>query len=258
MKNKQLTKAMYVLIITFSICPYLCTAKTTKSPRSTPGTAIFVMAHQPLSLTLESKQLKYEDSDIKLNMKVPQILEEKNDTFRKEFNKETLRIAKEHKQEMISMAKNYNKDLKRDGLSPVVFEYLEDFSVIETLEPYYTLALFKYQYNGGAHGISQVDYLTLDLTNRQIMTLGNFFNKKLDYQHILDTIIKEQITARSINQNEFFYPVNGACLIKNSQPFFFDVKGNLNIVFNAYEIAPYSSGILYFTIPHEQILPYMK
>lgn len=257
MKNKQLIKAMYVLAITFLLCPCMCFGKT-KSTRSTPGTAIFVMTQPSSSMTVESKQLSYKNHDLKLNIKVPQITEEKNDIFSKNFNKEMLSKSKKHKQEIIALAKSSNKDLKKDGLNSICFECLEDFSPVETMDSYYTLAFFKYQYNGGAHGISEIDYLTVDLKNRQIMELGDFFNNKLDYKLILDKIIKEQIRVRNAVNEEFFYPTEGVCLIKDNHPFFFSADGDLTLVFNTYEIAPYSSGIIYFTIARDTLLPYMK
>lgn len=255
MKNKQLIKAMYVLVFIFSICPCITFAKT-KSPRSAPGTAIFVMSYIP-AVSLESKEVKYNDKFLKLNITIPQLVGERDNQFIKNFNQDMLRSAKTHKQKMIELSKSCNKDLKKDNLNHISFEYHENFSTVETIRPYSTLVFFRYQYSGGAHGISDINYLTLDLENGKIIKLSDFFNSKVDYKSVLDQLIKKQI-SKSDKDKDFFHENSEVCLIKDDHPFFFDVDGNLNIVFNVYEIAPYSSGIIYFKIPSNELLPYMK
>lgn len=256
MKNKTILKAMYVLKLILLICPSLMAAKV-KSPRTTPGTAIFVMAHTN-QISIESKQFDYNDYGLKLNMQVPQLRGLKNLKFEKDLNNKLIESAKERKNQIIKEAMLYNQDIIKDGLSPILFEYIESYSIIPSLNPYYTIELFRYQYSGGAHGISNVHYMIIDTETPKIVELKDIFKETANYKDIINDLIKKQIELRTKAGEYFFTGSDAFQSIKENQPFFINEKGDLIIVFNVYEIAPYAAGTLFFTLPHHDLSPYMK
>lgn len=256
MKNKTVLKAMYLFNLILLICPNVMAAKI-KSPRNTPGTAIFVMADMN-QITIESKQLNYDDEGLKLSMQVPQLHGLKDSQFERSLNTKLLKDAKNRKKQMIEEAKAYNQDMAKDGLPLVPFEYIESFSIISSLKPYYTIEFFKYQYSGGAHGLSNLNYIILNTDTTQFVELKNLFKEKVNYIAIINDYIKKQIELR-MQQGEYFFIGNdGFQSIKENQPFFINEKGDLIIVFNVYEIAPYVAGPIFITIPYKDLLPYMK
>lgn len=256
MKNKIILKAMYVLNLILLICPSLMATKV-KSPRTTPGTAIFVMAHaKPISI--ESKQFDYNDYGLKLNMQVPQLYGFKNLNFQRELNNKLIEDAKERKNQIIKEAMLYNQDIIKDGLAPIPFEYIESYSSIPSLNPYYTIELFRYQYSGGAHGISTVNYMVIDTEDVKVLELKDLFKETSNYKAIINDLIKKQIELRTNAGEYFFTGSDGFQSINENQPFFVNENGDLIIVFNVYEIAPYTAGTLFFTLPYEVISSYMK
>lgn len=256
MKNKIMLKAMYVGTLVLLICPSLMANKV-KSPRTTPGTAIFVMAHQS-TVSTQSKQLDYNNYGLKLTMQVPQLDGLKNSKFEKKINNQLMKAAKERKSEVIKEAIAYNKEIIRDGLSPIPFEYIENYSVIPSVNPYYTIGLFKYQYSGGAHGINHVDYMTINTETSKVVELKDLFKENVNYKTIINDLITKQIEVRTQAGEAFFTGSDGFKSIKENQPFFINQNGDLVIVFNVYEIASYASGTQFFTLPYKELLPYMK
>ncbi|MBU3804331.1 MAG: DUF3298 and DUF4163 domain-containing protein [Candidatus Cellulosilyticum pullistercoris] len=256
MKNKTILKAMYVLEVILLVCPSLMAAKV-KSPRPTPGAAIFVMSHMnPISI--ESKQFDYSNDGLKLNMKIPQLHGLKDSKFEKDLNNKLIEDAKKRKNKMIKEAMLYNQDIIKDGLSPIAFEYIESYAIIPSLNPYYAIEMFKYQYSGGAHGISNVDYLVLNTETSKIIGLKDLFKETVDYKSILNDQIRKQIDLRTKAGEYFFTGSDGFQGIKENQPFFINEKGDLIIVFNVYEIAPYAAGTIFFTLPYQDLSSYMK
>lgn len=256
MKNKTVLKAMYLINLILLICPSIMAAKI-KSPRNTPGTAIFVMANMN-QITVESKQLNYDKDSLKLNIQIPQLYGLKNSQFEKKLNANLLKDSKNRKKQIIEEAKAYNKDMIKDGLPLVSFEYIESYSIIPTLKPYYTIEFFKYQYSGGAHGLSNLNYIVLNTETSQFVQIKDLFKEKVNYVAIINSHIKKQIQLR-MQQGEYFFTGNdGFQSIKENQPFFINEKGDLVVVFNVYEIAPYVAGPIFFTLPFKDLLPYMK
>ncbi|ADL50098.1 DUF3298 and DUF4163 domain-containing protein [Clostridium cellulovorans] len=97
-----------------------------------------------------------------------------------------------------------------------------------------------YQYSGGAHGITYVESVNLDLINSKKLNLKDIFKKGVDYKALINTRIKEDISK---TPELYFKEENlGFKGIKNNQEFYLNDKG-LVIYFSLYEIAPYVAGI---------------
>lgn len=254
MEKKQI-KAMCFILSLLMCQPQFLYAK---EPKRIPGTAIFVMATVPDSVSIEDKHITVHKDGIQIDMHIPQFVNLTNLDFQKQLNHNLLKEAKERKSEILKLAQSLNKDFSKDDITSVPFEYIETYSVIPSPYPYFTLELYRYQYTGGAHGLPELNYLNLNIEENEICTLDNLFKDDIDYKPILNQAIKEEIIKRT-NQGEFFFTgTDGFQTISDNQPFFINKEGNLVIVFNVYEIAPYASGPIYIIISKENLKEYMK
>ena len=112
----------------------------------------------------------------------------------------------------------------------------------------------KYEYTGGAHGITNRGSSTYNLKNGRILPLSYLFKDGVDYKML---IIKEIVNQanQNLEENPSIYFDNYTELIYktfNENQYFLTPNG-LSVYFQQYDIAPYSTGIVVFDIPYEMI-----
>ncbi len=256
MSKKKSIQAMCILGLIYCMLFTVTYAKT-KPDKEKPGAAIFVMATEN-SILACPKSYKHQSEVISLDVKVPQLQGLTDSSFQKQFNQRLLKEAIQRKKNAISEAEQYNKEMIRDGLKPLKFEYLESYTVISSPFPYYTLELFKYQYSGGAHGLSELRYITIDSQKNSVISLMDLFKPSVDYKALINEQIREQINLRIQQGEVFFLGEDGFIGIKDQQNFYINQNGVITIVFNVYEIAPYAAGAIEIPLNMSRLLPYMK
>ena len=256
MKKQHLFKAIYLCLLVSSMIAPDALAKA-KGAKSIPGTAIFVMASEQ-SVTITPKKLVLKEPYLNLEMIIPQFTGLNDSDFQKLLNKKLYREAKQRKKEVTKLANEYYKDIAKDNIEILPFEYLENYTPIASQNPYFVVEQFKYQYSGGAHGISELSYLVIDTAQNKLITLADLFKDNIDYRSIINQNVSEIIEIRRNNGEFFFSGSDGFQSIKEEQPFFINNKGDLVIVFNIYEIAPYVAGPQFITISKERLTPYLK
>lgn len=255
-KKNQYIAILLLFCIVFSI-PQMYYANNTKQ-KSTPGTAIFVMAEVQNIPVVNEVVFNIQKNGLKLEIHVPQISQLTNSKFQKQLNTTLLKEAKLRKKEIIRLEKDYNKDMIQDELTPFPFEYIETFLVIPSVYPYYTIEQYKYQYSGGAHGISELNYLNINQETNQIVGLSDLFKDQVNYISIINEGVKQEINRRTELGEFFFTGSDGFQSIHVNQPFFINKSGDLVIVFNVYEIAPYASGPVYIVLSRASLQAYLK
>lgn len=118
------------------------------------------------------------------------------------------------------------------------------------------LSLFtdKYEYTGGAHGNTIRTSNTWELCTGQNIYLYCFFKPYTDYTHLLIQEIIAQ-AEENLKENPFIYFDDYKILIiKNFNPHsFYMSPDGITIYYQQYDIAPYSTGIVEFTIPYVKI-----
>ena len=258
MKQKKLVKAMYVCLFVSCLLSNMLYAKS-RQTKPLPGTAIFVMVEinnntQPI---VKTKKLTFNKDYIKGEILVPQIDGLTDKSLDQKLNKELLQEAQGRQKAILKEAKTYAKDLNVDQMTPQ-FEYLESFTPIKTIKPYFILELFKYQYSGGAHGLANFSYLVIDTDKSEVVSLKDLFKEQVDYRSIINEQISQMIKTREAQGEFFFTGSDGFQSISETQPFYINEQGDLVIVFNVYEIAPYAAGPQYFVIPHILLSSYLK
>lgn len=257
MKKRHLSQAMYVVLSLMMCIPTIEYAKS-QEKKSSPGTAIFVMAMMADQPSVEEKTFYYQNGGLHLEMHIPHFNGLVDKKYQKQLNDTLYQSAKERKKETIQLAKSYQQDMTDDGLNIIPFEYIETFEQIPSVQPYMVVELYKYQYSGGAHGISELTYLTLDQNTSQLVTLASLFRQQVDYISVMNEQIRQEIAKRQAQGEFFFTGSDGFQGIKVDQPFFINKNGDIVIVFNVYEIAPYASGPIFIVIKKDELKPYLK
>lgn len=255
--KKILIRAMCFIWCTAMLVPCTQYAKTTKR-KTSPGTAIFVMATPQAEPIAEEQRIIIKKPEIHLDIRIPQFKNMQNEAVQKKLNHLLYKEANERKKQVVQLANEYNKDMIKDGLSPILFEYIETYTVIPTIKPYLTIETNSYQYSGGAHGINELSYINWNLeTNKQVY-IGDLFKNDVNYLQLVNALVKEEINRRIALGEYFFSGSDGFQTIRETQPFYFNKDGDLIIVFNVYEIAPYASGPIYINLSLTKLAPYLN
>jgi len=109
----------------------------------------------------------------------------------------------------------------------------------------------QYEYTGGAHGITVRSSDTWHLIKSKKLELQEFFPYQQDYRsYIIDHIIKE-IEGQIAEGNNIYFENYKQLVQENfKENSFYLTNDGLVIYYQQYDIAPYSSGIVEFTIPY--------
>lgn len=250
---------MTLLVVLGLIGPSMTTSiySQTRSNRSTPGTAIFVMA-PVITPTIQEKILTHHEEGIHIELKVPQIVGLADKKFEKQLNKTLLQDAKQRKKQVLQDAKDYKAAVQVDNLPLRNFEYIENYALIPSTDPYFVIEQSRYQYSGGAHGMTELSYVVLNKATSRYVTLPDLFKTNVDYVAIINAYVLEAINQRITQGAFYFVGSDGFQSIRQDQPFFINQSNELVIVFNVYEIAPYAAGPQFFNIPLESLADYLK
>lgn len=110
----------------------------------------------------------------------------------------------------------------------------------------------QYQFTGGAHGNTIRSSATWSLEAGRRIPLSSFFEQYKDYEHLLlEQMLKQ--AGMNMQQDPLIYFEDYRSLIVkyfNPQSYYLTLSG-IAIYYQQYEIAPYSTGIVVFTIPYK-------
>lgn len=130
------------------------------------------------------------------------------------------------------------------------FPFLKKFAAKMNYEVYFTskdlasLTLSTYKFTGGAHGSSTLEGYTFNLETGQRLKYRELFKWDEEKRESIDCEIARQIKERKI---PIFEPYKG---ISDDPEFYLKSNNVVVFVFQQYEIAPYSSGILRFEMAY--------
>lgn len=247
MKQKLLT-ILLSMIMVFSAPIYA----NEKEKEPIPGRAIFVMAPD-YPIHVQSKTTVSHDKHLHVNMKTPQIKGLRSKSFEKELNKLLLEDAKQSKARLSEAANAYVKQSKNVGTQIKDYELIRDFTIKPSIEPYVVIGIFEYRYTGGAHGMAHQKYVVIDKEEQKVVGISDLFKEGSDYENVLTQEIVKQLPHKKTNGMVFVDQAGAMQRIAQDQTFYINEKGDLVLVFNIYEVAPYVSGTIEFIIPKENI-----
>lgn len=116
------------------------------------------------------------------------------------------------------------------------------------------LSLYRdqYEFTGGAHGNTIRSSSTWNLADGTPVSLSSLFPCEKDYRRFLIGQIQQQ-ADRHMQQDSGVYFEDYRTLIENNfqENHFYLTPDGLAVYYQQYEIAPYSTGIVVFTIPYQ-------
>ena len=128
--------------------------------------------------------------------------------------------------------------------SAQIWEVQIDGEVIFQSEEIISISITSYINTGGAHGNLHITLLNFDALTGKRIPNGNLFNNIEAFMPIAKKYFYENIEDKNVlfKPDNFVLPVN----------FSYSLDGLL-LLYNVYEIAPYSSGVIDFTIPFDEL-----
>lgn len=112
-----------------------------------------------------------------------------------------------------------------------------------------SFALTSYTNTGGAHGILVISFLNFDTQTGEIISNDALFSNMDIFNEIAEPFFKKEIEKIEVvfKNDTFMLPKNIG----------FNEEG-LIMLYNTFEIAPYSAGIIEFTVPFETLTEVLK
>ena len=125
------------------------------------------------------------------------------------------------------------------------YEFMSNTDSISIQRGIFCFMTNFYSFEGGAHGLSGKYYTCVDLETGRKLTFNDVFTK--ESEEALTAIIRREKPQDYI----YFYTE-----IKPNDNFYFDSNGII-FVYNPYEIAPYSAGVIEIYVPFNEIAPFI-
>jgi len=210
----------------------------------TIGLLVSVNAAAAAIVTEES--IKSETDLIKIDLSIP-VLENTGDWLYTDVLNTQLRLQHLKQALTISqMAKEDKLALEEMNSARPFFQYsaFSRHEVKYNKDGILSLVQTFYTYTGGAHGMTLLDAVNLDLVNQKELTLADILPELERQKAVILAEINRQI---AIDPSQYFMdylPVD----YLNEDNFYLTEEG-LVIFYQLYEIAPYASGIQEFVIP---------
>ncbi|NLT57597.1 MAG: DUF3298 and DUF4163 domain-containing protein [Clostridiales bacterium] len=118
------------------------------------------------------------------------------------------------------------------------------------------LSLYRdqYEFTGGAHGNTVRRSDTWSLESGQRLPLSSFFSAGQDYRALLIDQITQQADERIQQDPGIFFENYRALIVEyfNEEQYYLTPSG-IALYYQHYEIAPYATGIVVFTVPYAAV-----
>lgn len=119
------------------------------------------------------------------------------------------------------------------------------------------VSFFNWDYSGGAHGNSWSEYLMLDTKTAKELKLSDFFSDVAELTSIAEVIFRaDQEISPDVNLEETGFWFDDGIFVLNEN-FVFN-ENSIDFLFNPYEIAPYSAGLITLSIPLKEVEHLLK
>ncbi len=173
-----------------------------------------------------------------------------------EICEEVMAFKNNIKKQAIAYEKMYTENLSKSNEEYIKYQYevyIND-EVTYDRNNIMSIAITKYQFTGGAHGMTYLDTYNYNLLNGDRLTLENMFKPGVDYKEIVNKFITEEIND---NPEEYFKGDERFKGIGENQPFYIDEDG-IVVYFGLYEIAPYYVGMPKFKLKFDEFDKYLN
>lgn len=112
----------------------------------------------------------------------------------------------------------------------------------------------QYEFTGGAHGNTVRSSYTWELLSGRQLPIYSFFSPGTNYMNLLIEEIMKQADYNIKQNPNIYFDDYKSLIIKNfNQNSYYLTPQGITIYYQQYDIAPYSTGIVEFTIPYKII-----
>lgn len=198
------------------------------------------------------KEMKYENTVVlKYHIEYPEIVMDwqQNRNGIKKFNDYNLKMALQTQQkaenELYKEAIELYKYNKENGYPQMMYELYREYQITLKQENAVSMYIDEYIFSGGAHGTTTRTSQTWNLMLGKMVELYELYPNEPYF--LLDILRK---INREISENIEIYFADPYPLVVeyfNPNSYYID-NGKVVIYFQQYDIAPYSSGIIEFTL----------
>ena len=110
-------------------------------------------------------------------------------------------------------------------------------------EQYISFLTEEYTYEGGPHGYTETRGLVFATKTGEKVTLEQYLGRsRAELQTLLGDVVRNDLDARNVAYFEDELPA--ALATDDPYNYYIDQAGHAMLLFNQYEIAPYSSGLI--------------
>lgn len=137
------------------------------------------------------------------------------------------------------------------------YEAQIDMHVIRQTEDFISIEWDSYFFTGGAHGNTYTTYLNFDTQTGEQIDIESLINNFDSFENFVEEAFRKEHKISkdvSINDTGFWFD-NDTFYVSNNVGF---TNEKIIIVYNTYEIAPYSTGAITLEIPLEEIEPFLN
>jgi hypothetical protein len=158
------------------------------------------------------------------------------------------KLEKEYTEQAIS----YCQDASEDGIDISYYYQTISTAIADTsnTDHYITARTELHQYTGGAHGMYYITFYNANTHNGDLITEDKLF--KPGSKDTLTKILKELLEAKANSGKEDAITLLEPESIAPNGNFYF-TKTGVVYVYNTYEVAPYSDGLVEVEIPYDRV-----
>lgn len=149
---------------------------------------------------------------------------------------------------IISFNKEYQSFKTNFPESTQIWEAQIDGEILHQSPEIICIAITTYINTGGAHGNLNISFLNFNSETGHLIPNENLFKNMDTFKKIAKTYFNE-----TIKDNDYLFDSESFELPQNIA---YNEDG-LVLLYNTYEIAPYASGIIEFTIPFENVSDFL-
>lgn len=202
--------------------------------------------------------MEYKNQDLlSYDIEYPQFASDKYKAFINKLNiyykADASLYQKFHVLKLFQMAIDDYEYATSNGFPVREYEVVVKYELTYNQDCVISLYIDRYEYTGGAHGMTNRSADTWSLDKGKRMLLSDFFPGQKDYIELIINNINNQIKNQIENGNDYYFDDYENLVRENfNERNFYIVPDGVTIFFQLYEIAPYSSGIMTFLIPFEK------
>lgn len=244
MKRRKILIISLIVIMILSSISFAYAEKGSKNSGVDKGK---VEIKDKSGIKVTKKIIKYDNSNMKVDMEIPVIEGLTDLRFQKQINNVIEQDMLKLKADFEKKAKEQVEKNKRLGITPVKMEFSVGFEV-KNENGVLSIVLKTYTYIGSPKEQKINYYYNIDIDKNSVIQLSDLFEKGTDYKQIINKEIEKQIAERK-KKDEIFWEKNNKFKTIAEDNHFYIEDGNLVIVFPQYSIGPTKTGIPEFKIP---------